>query len=832
MPNTQQHPAPLRILLIEDVEDDAQLLVDHLHSEGLIFDWRRIDTERDMNAKLQESWDIIVSDFSMPYLSGTRALEIVRQHDPDIPFIFVSGTIGEDTAVKAMKSGAQDYIMKDNLNRLLPAIERELRDAEVRRKHRQAEQILRKLSLVVKQATDSVFITDSSGRIEYVNPAFEKLTGYMADEIRGCTSAVLSSGKHDTAFFQKLWRIIRCGDIFKGILINRRRNGELFHEEKVIAPLKDAQGHITHFVSTGRDITARVHVEEANARLISILEATPDLVAIFGQEGRLRYMNRAGRRLLGLDFEEDVSTRHVQDLVHNDAAQQHISQALLAAREHDIWNGETVLRGAGGKGLPVSQVMLAHRNTDGSIEYLSTIMRDISERKHFEAELRHQTNHDHLTGLPNRFFLVDRFTSALEYAKRHGEYVAVLFLDLDNFKRINDNLGHAAGDSLLQQVAQRLKSCFRSNDTVARHGGDEFTIVANDIKNSEDVLRLLQKLNTAFERPVIIRSQNIYITFSIGIALYPHDGDQIEDLLNRADIAMYRAKSSGPNQYRFYASEMNARGHELLKLEADLRLALTREEFLLHYQPQLDLRSNRNIGIEGLIRWQHPVRGLISPADFIPLLENSGMIISVGEWVLRQACKIHRTIREAGFDDFRVSINVSAAQFNDEHLFDKINRTLRDEQMPQQALELEITENILMKDPVGAAETLRAIHALGVRIAIDDFGTGYSSLAYLKRFPLNALKIDRTFVSDLVDDPSDAAISEASISLAHKLDLEVIAEGVETVKQLEFLRTHDCDMVQGYYHSKPLPRSELMNFLQRKNSISRNRSSGADNNDG
>ncbi|PTN11979.1 EAL domain-containing protein [Nitrosomonas aestuarii] len=816
MPNTQNHTTPLRILLIEDAEDDAQLLVDHLESEGLVFDWRRIDTERDIIVKLQESWDIIISDFSMPHLNGTHALETVRRLDPDVPFIFVSGTIGEDTAVKAMKSGAHDYIMKNNLNRLLPTIQRELRDAQARREGRHAEQILRKLSLVVKQATDSVFITDSKGRIEYVNPAFETLTGYTADEINGNTPAILRSGKHDLAFYQQLWRTINCGDIFKGTLINRRKNGELFHEEKVITPLKDAQGHITHFVSTGRDITARVYVEHANARLISILEATPDLVAIFEQDGRIRYLNKAGRQLLGLDFEEEVSTRHVQDLVHNDTAQQHISQALLAVREYGIWNGETVLRVAKGKRLPVSQVILAHRNTDGSIEYLSTIMRDISERKHFEAELQHQTNHDRLTDLPNRFFLVDRFTSALEYAKRHGEYVAVLFLDMDNFKRVNDNLGHAAGDSLLQQVAQRLKGCFRSNDTVARHGGDEFTIVANDIKNSEDVLRLLQKLRTAFERPIFIGSQNIYITFSIGIALYPHDGDQIEDLLHHADIAMFRAKSSGPNQYRFYASEMNARSHELLKLEEDLRLALDREEFLLHYQPQLDLRSNRIIGMEGLIRWQHPVRGLVSPADFVPLLENSGMIIPVGEWVLRQACRAHRTIREAGFDNFHVSINVSAAQFSDEYLFDKIKRTLQDEQMPQQALELEITENILIKDPISATETLRAIHGLGARIAIDDFGTGYSSLAYLKRFPLNVLKIDRTFVSDLIDDPSDAAIAEASISLAHKLDLEVIAEGVETVQQLEFMRTHDCDMVQGYYISKPLPWLELMKFLQRR----------------
>ncbi|PSJ17361.1 EAL domain-containing protein [Nitrosomonas supralitoralis] len=816
MSNTQNHVTPLRILLIEDMEDDAQLLIDHLQSEGLMLEWKRVDTESDINMRLQESWDIIVSDFSMPSLIGTRALEIVRQHDPDVPFIFVSGTIGEDTAVKAMKSGAQDYIMKENLNRLLPAIERELREAQARRERHQAEQILRKLSLVVKQATDSVFITDSKGRIEYVNPAFEKLTGYAANEIQGRTPAVLSSGRHDIVFFQKLWRIINCGEIFKGILINRRKNGELFHEEKVITPLKDVQGHITHFVSTGRDITTRMQVEEANARLISILEATPDLVAIFEQEGCLRYLNQTGRRLLGLNFEEDISTYYMQDLVLNDASQRHISQALLVVREYGIWNGETVLRGAGGKGLPVSQVILAHRNTAGSIEYLSTIMRDISDRKHFEAELWHQANHDRLTDLPNRFFLVDRFTSALEYAKRQGEYVALLFLDLDNFKRINDNLGHAAGDFLLQQFAERLKGCFRSNDTVARHGGDEFTIVATDIKNTEDVLRLLQKLHTAFERPIVIGSQNIYVTFSVGIALYPHDGDQIEDLLHHADIAMYWAKSSGPNQYRFYASEMNARGHELLKLEGDLRLALKREEFLLYYQPQLDLRSGRIIGIEGLIRWQHPLRGFVSPVNFIPLLENSGMIIPVGEWVLRQACKAHRIIREAGFDNFRVSINVSAVQFNDEYLYEKINRTLQDEQMPQQALELEITENILIKDPMSAAETLRAIHALGVRIAIDDFGTGYSSLAYLKRLPLNVLKIDQTFVRDLINDQSDAAIAEASISLAHKLGLEVIAEGVETVQQLEFLRTHDCDLVQGYYISKPLPWHELMKFLQTK----------------
>lgn len=816
MSKTQNHAAPLHILFIEDVEDDVLLLTDYLQSAGLVFDWQRVDTEHDMIAKLQESWDVIFSDFSMPHLSGTRALEIVRQHDPDIPFIFVSGTIGEDIAVEAMKCGAQDYVMKENLSRLLPTVKRELREVQQRRERRLAEQVLSKLSLVVKQATDSVFITDPAGRIEYVNPAFERLTGYTIDEIKNSTPAILSSGKHDIAFYQQLWQTVIGGEVFKGTLINRRKNGELFYEEQVITPLKDAQGCTTHFVSTGRDITARVHAEEAHARLASILEATPDLVAIFEQDGCLRYLNGAGRQLLGLGAEEDVSARYVQDLFLAGAAQQQISQALIAVHQDGVWNGETVLRVAEGNGLPVSQVILAHRNTEGGIEYLSTIVRDISERKHFEAELQHQTTHDHLTDLPNRFFLVDRFTSALEYARRHGCYVAVLFLDLDNFKRVNDSLGHAAGDALLQQVAQRLKGSLRANDTVARHGGDEFTIIASDLDDSENVLVVLHKLHTAFERPVIVSAQEIYITFSIGIALYPHDGDHIDDLLHHADVAMYQAKSSGPNQYRFYASDMNARGHELLALEADLRHALEHKEFLLYYQPQVDLCSNRITGIEALIRWQHPVRGLLPPADFVPLLENSGMIIPVGEWVLRQACKEYRIRREAGFENVRVSINVSAAQFNDAHLLDKVRRALQDERIPQYALELEITENILMQDPVNAVAVLQAIHDLGVRIAIDDFGTGYSSLAYLKRFPLDVLKIDQTFVNDLVNDPGDAAIVEASISLAHKLGLEVIAEGVETAEQLEFMRTHDCNLVQGYYLSRPLPRSELIKLLQKR----------------
>ncbi|SFP70215.1 PAS domain S-box-containing protein/diguanylate cyclase (GGDEF) domain-containing protein [Nitrosomonas cryotolerans] len=687
-------PKPLRILMIEDVEDDTLLLVDYLQSGGLVFDWERIDTERDMIVKLKESWDIIFSDFSMPSFSGMRALEITRQHDPDVPFIFISGTIGEEMAVEAMKRGAQDYVMKENLVRLLPAVDRELSDAQQRRRHRDAE--------------------------------------------------------------------------------------------------------------------------KGRTQLAVILEATPDLVAILEPSGQLRYLNGAGRRLIGLNPVEDASHYFLRDLFPENIAERLLGEAFTMACEQGVWHGETALRLVDGGELPVSQVVLAHRDAAGDTEYLSTIARDISERKRFEAKLQYEATHDRLTGLPNRFFLVDRFKSALEYARRNQSHIAVLFLDIDNFKRVNDNLGHAAGDILLGQVAHRLQGCLRSNDTVARHGGDEFTIVAGDLSDPEKVLIVLHKLNEAFERPVIVHSQEIYVTFSVGIALYPHDGDGIETLLRHSDIAMYRAKSAGSNQYRFYASDMNIRGHELLKMEADLRYALEHEQFILHYQPQVDLSNGRIVGVEGLIRWQHPVRGLVSPADFIPLLENSSLIIPVGEWVLREACRLHRTWRESGFDGVRLSVNVSAVQFNDGELLDKVRRALQEEEMPQQALELEITENILMQDPVKATEILQSIHALGVRVAIDDFGTGYSSLAYLKRFPLDALKIDQAFVRDIINSASDAVIVEASISLAHKLGLEVVGEGVETVEQFEFLRLQKCNLAQGYHLGRPIPELQLSQWLAKK----------------
>jgi len=375
-------------------------------------------------------------------------------------------------------------------------------------------------------------------------------------------------------------------------------------------------------------------------------------------------------------------------------------------------------------------------------------------------------------------------------------------------------MGHTVGDTLLQQIAGRLQAALRPNDTIARHGGDEFAVIAGDLPRSENVLNVLavlRKVYDAFERPMLLGAQEAYITFCTGIAIYPNDGVGAEDLLRNAGTAMYRAVIAGHNQYRFYAPDMNARSHELLTLETDLRLALKRNEFIVYYQPKAELSSGRIVAMEGLIRWQHPQRGLVSPAGFVSMLEESGLIIPAGEWVLGQACA---EFMEMGLRDMRISVNVSASQFNDPELLRKVSRIMQQENMPPNVLELEVTENIVMQDPAVAADTLKKLRALGVRIAIDDFGTGYSSLSYLKRFPLDALKIDQSFVRDLTRDANDAAIVEASITLGKKLGLEVVAEGVETKEQFEFLRAHGCDLAQGYYVSRPLSKVELIDLLR------------------
>jgi diguanylate cyclase (GGDEF)-like protein len=434
-------------------------------------------------------------------------------------------------------------------------------------------------------------------------------------------------------------------------------------------------------------------------------------------------------------------------------------------------------------------------------------------QKRVESLLRHQAYHDRLTSLPNRLLFDEQLSLALANAYRQGEMLAVAFLDLDRFKIINDTLGHDVGDQILQQATQRMQKCLRQSDTIARWGGDEFTLLLPHIHQREDISSIARQILEILSAPFFIADRELYVTASLGIALAPYDGEDASELLKNADISMYHAKQQGRNNYQFYSPEMNTKGREQLELAGDLRKALSKNEFRLYYQPQVDLSTGEIVSMEALIRWQHPQLGIIPPNQFIPLAEETGLICPIGEWVIRTACIQHRAWRKAGFPPLRIAVNLSARQFQQQGLVKTIIKILNSTQVEPAYLELEITESIAMQDINLTIKVLQELRQMGIRIAMDDFGTGYSSLSTLKYFPLHTLKIDRSFIKDSIVNPSDAAIAKAVVALGKGLNLRILAEGVETKEQLAFLRSIGCDAAQGYFFSKPLPSEAAIQLL-------------------
>ena len=441
-------------------------------------------------------------------------------------------------------------------------------------------------------------------------------------------------------------------------------------------------------------------------------------------------------------------------------------------------------------------------------------LRILRQKRRTEDRVNHMAFHDELTCLPNRLMLNQRLDQALARHRRAGTQLAILYMDLDRFKVINDSLGHGAGDNLLCQVADRLRSESRAGDTVARMGGDEFVLLVEDPETLLDVSACAQRLVERLSAPYLLGRNDCHITLSVGISVYPSDGVDSVTLLKAADVAMYRAKETGRNNYLHYAPAMNVHTLERLELESDLRHALERGEFLLHYQPKVETATGMIIGTEALLRWKHPLRGLISPTEFISLAEETGMIVPIGEWVLATACKRNKAWQDQGLTNLTVSVNLSARQFEDPTLLAKLTRIISSSGLDPSSLELEITESAVMSHGASAVEVLENLKSIGVQIAIDDFGTGYSSLAYLKRFPIDTLKVDRSFIRDIPAASSDMKITRAIIALAHGLRLKVVAEGVETADQLKFLRTHHCDSVQGYFLHRPLPEDQVAEVLE------------------
>ena len=542
----------------------------------------------------------------------------------------------------------------------------------------------------------------------------------------------------------------------------------------------------------------------------TIWENAVDTIVVSDGAGLIDYVNPAVTRLLG--YLPSALLGQPIGLLQDSGQAHDLRVAIDAWRSHHgAGMIETTIRHRDGQRVAV-EVSLNKVTLNGMAAHVAFV-RDITERKTFEARIRHSANHDFLTGLANRNLLSDRLGVAIAQAARTLRPVWVVFLDLDRFKIINDSLTHKAGDELLQQVGERLRGATRDTDTVARQGGDEFVLVLPETGDGRLTDSIVERLLQTLARPFTLNGQELFVTCSAGVAVYPGDGTDPAELIEHADIAMYRAKDSGRNTFQFYTREMNERAVERLKLENALRAALENNQFVVHYQPQFCLHTGRVVGCEALVRWQHPVRGLLAPGHFIGVAEEMGLIVPLGEWVLRAACQQARLWNRDLRAGLNVAVNLSARQFAHPDLVGTVRRIITDSGLTPRELELELTESLLMDDIEHGSRLLADLRGLGVRLAIDDFGTGYSSLAYLKRLPVDVLKVDRSFVADVAKGAEDAAIVASIIALAHNLGLEVIAEGVETTEQLHFLRTRDCDRVQGYLLGRPMPADEFARLL-------------------
>jgi len=553
--------------------------------------------------------------------------------------------------------------------------------------------------------------------------------------------------------------------------------------------------------------------EQRLQQAATVFESTLEGVLITDEKANTIAINKSFTRITGYT-EEDVIGKNPRILKsgHHDAA--FYAALWLSVRETGQWQGEVWNRRKNGEIYPEWLTISSVLDNSGAISHYVCVFSDISPIKNSQEQLTQLAHHDPLTGLPNRLLLNARLTHALQYAHRGGRHLAVLFLDLDRFKNINDTLGHSVGDELLQAVAARLLHCVRDGDTVARLGGDEFVVTMEGLRHAEDAAVVVRKLLAAFAKSFALAGREIFVTTSIGVSLYPDDGKTVGDLLRNADTAMYRAKEQGRNNYEFYTRELTATALEKFTLETSLRYALERDEFVLYYQPQLSLHSNRILGVEALIRWRHPDLGLVSPAKFIPLAEETGLINPIGEWVLRTACIQAKTWQLAGLPPILMAVNLSGRQIIRGDMVSQVRQVLGETGLEPRYLELEITEGSMMHQAQKASSNLDALKALGVTLAIDDFGTGYSSMSYLKRFNVDKLKIDQSFVRDIPHDSNDEAITRAIIAMCHNLQLTVVAEGVETLEQQAFLYTHGCHEMQGFLFSPPVPAQQLASLLE------------------
>lgn len=692
---------PLRILIVEDSPADAELIGRALVKDGLEINLHRVETEAEMRAALAaEAWDVLILDFNLPTFDALAALGVLGESGHDIPAIVVSGSVGEDVAVETMRAGATDYVMKDNLTRLAPAVKREIRDAAIRQRQARAEADVHLLGTAIDAASIGITIGDAQAPgvpLTRINRAFSRITGYAESEIVGRSCNILQGAETDPETVQRIRAALQGGRQFNGVILNYRKDGRAFWNHLTIAPVRDEVGRLTHFV-----------------------------------------------------------------------------------------------------GLQV----------------------DVSEQKDMEDHLAWVETHDTLTGLPNLTALRRELVARIR-ALAHGKQdriVAVIVLDLDRFSQLNDSLGREVCDGIIVEVADRLQSAMPTGALLARTGADDFTLAFTATRGHAELEEVLMALHAAVSAPYKVAqlSEPLRLTVSSGLAFADSSDSRGEELISHAGAAMLRSRAAGRDQHHFYSPDMTSGATRSLSLEGALRQAIATGQLTLHYQPQVRLQGGGVDVVEALVRWRHPQLGLISPADFIPLAEDTGLIVPLGEWVLNEAVQQAARWRANGTGALRVAVNLSVQQLQQGYIVDLVRRALATAAVGADALELEITESQLMNALDSKQRILDELDEMGVLVAIDDFGTGYSSLAYLARLAVDSLKIDRSFVRDVETDRNAAAIISSVIALAHGLDLGVVAEGVETETQRQLLADMGCDLAQGYLFCKPVPADECGAFVRKQ----------------
>jgi diguanylate cyclase (GGDEF)-like protein/PAS domain S-box-containing protein len=742
-------------------------------------------------------------------LAGVAALPLYRNGIAIGVFALYAGEIN------AFDDAARDLLMEMAAD-ISFAIDNFVREAVRKQSVAALRESKMRYRAVTQFANDAIVTVDSSGNIAGWNRGAEILFGYTEAEVNAQSLMLLMPERYrdrhrmgmNSALLSEWTHLI--GTTVE--LIGLRKDGSEFPLELSLAKWEVADAwFFTGFI---RDITKRKQSDAKLQLAAKVFEQSHEGITITDAQGNIVLINQAFSTITGYSEAEAIGQN--PRILSSGRQDPEFYRAMWeSVNTQGQWQGEVWNRRKDGRVYPELLSISRVLDADGTLTNYIGVFNDITQHKAAEEQILRLGHFDPLTGLPNRLLLNDRANHAISMAQRNREQLAVLFFDLDHFKYVNDSLGHSVGDKLLVEVAGRMKCSVREQDTVSRLGGDEFILLLPDT-DAEGAAHVAEKLLDAISQTYWIDQHELALTPSIGIAVYPGDGTDYDTLFKCADVAMYRAKQDGRNHYRFFTAEMQARSARTLQLEIALRSALKRNQLMLHYQPQMSLEDGQVIGAEALLRWEHPELGMISPAEFIPVAEDSGQILPIGEWVLRTAASQLKAWMDSGLSPMTIAVNLSSVQFRQANLPELIMQILDDVKLPPQYLELELTESVAMDNPLSAIAVMDNLHEHGIRMSIDDFGTGYSSLSYLKRFQVYKLKIDQSFVRDITEDPEDKAIVGAIISLAKSLGLQTIAEGVETEGQLAFLRDKGCDEVQGYYFSKPLPADQFGAFVRGK----------------